>query len=101
MDKNDWTYTSLYRRFFLNNFSPFLVLIPFQAIAPGSDRDLDASVEAREFQASINSLLNEYDDRFVSRGYEELLDEKIVEIQREAERLEQRLWGGKEKDFKF
>jgi hypothetical protein len=66
-----------------------------------TDRDLDASVEVREFQESINSLLDEYDDRFVSRGYEELLDEKITEIQREAERLEQRLWGGKEKDFKF
>jgi hypothetical protein len=59
-------------------------------------------VEAKEFQASIDSLLHgDYDDRFVSRGYEELLDEKIFEIQREAERLEQRLWGGKEKDFKF
>ncbi len=73
----------------------------FQAPLPPLDPELDGALEAKEFQESINSLLHEYDDRFVSRGYEELLDEKIYEIQREAERLEQRLWGGKENDFKF
>ena len=60
--------------------------------------DLQA-MSREEFEESINQVLDE-EERYVSEGYEELLEEKIEEIQRQADLLEQKYWGGK-KDYEI
>ena len=56
------------------------------------------SMSREEFEESINQVLEK--DRYVSEGYEELLEEKIAEIQRQADLLEEKYWGGR-KDYEI
>ena len=65
---------------------------------PEPERAELETLSREEFNDSLNRLLD-YDTSFVADGYEQILDEKIAEIQRQAEKLEQRFWGAKENDF--
>jgi len=51
-----------------------------------------------EFNDSINRVIA-YDNHYVAEGYENLLDQKISEIQRQAAILEQKYWGNKQDEF--